>query len=52
MSEHIIVELPDGAKIHFGGEPEGGLAEVGFGDKVARPAPRSSKRRSAPSPAS
>jgi hypothetical protein len=36
MSAQIIVELPTGAKIHFGQEPVTGLSEVGIGADVAR----------------
>jgi hypothetical protein len=32
----MIVELADGAKIHFGRAPEGGLDEVSIGDEAAR----------------
>ena len=36
MSAQVIVELPDGAKIHFGREPETGLSEVSVAGNVAR----------------
>jgi NTP-dependent ternary system trypsin peptidase co-occuring protein len=36
MSAQMIVELPSGAKIHFGKEPPKGLAEVGVAEDVAR----------------
>jgi len=36
MSAQIIVELADGAKIHFGREPETGLSEVGIAEDIAR----------------
>ena len=36
MSAQMIVELSDGAKIHFGREPETGLSEVGAAEKIAR----------------
>ncbi len=36
MSAQMIVELPDGAKIHFGREPETGLSEVGVAEDIAR----------------
>ena len=36
MSAQMIVELPDGAKIHFGRDPETGLSEVGIPEKIAR----------------
>ena len=32
----MIVELPDGAKIHFGRELETGLSEVGIAEDIAR----------------
>jgi Trypsin-co-occurring domain 1 len=32
----MIVELADGAKIHFGREPETGLSEVGVAEDIAR----------------
>jgi hypothetical protein len=35
MSAQLIVELPDGAKIHFGREPETGLSEVGVAENIA-----------------
>ena len=36
MSAQMIVELPDGAKIYFGREPETGLSEVGVAEDIAR----------------
>ena len=36
MSAQMIVELADGAKIHFGREPETGLSEVGIAEDIAR----------------
>jgi len=36
MSAQIIVELADGAKIHFGREPETGLSEVGIAEDIAK----------------
>jgi hypothetical protein len=36
MSAQIVVELPAGRKLLFGGGAEAGLAEVGVGDEVAR----------------
>jgi len=36
MSAQMIVELPDGAKIHFGREPKTGLSEVGMAEDIAR----------------
>ena len=35
MSAQLIVELPDGAKIHFGREPEAGLSEAGVAENIA-----------------
>ena len=32
----MIVELADGAKIHFGREPRTGLSEVGIAEDIAR----------------
>jgi hypothetical protein len=32
----MIVELADGAKIHFGREPETGLSEVGVAEDIAK----------------
>ena len=36
MPAQMIVELPDGAKIHFGREPETGLSEGGIAVDVAK----------------
>ena len=36
MSAQMIVELPDGAKIHFGREPSTGLSEVGIAEDIAK----------------
>ena len=37
MSARMIVELPDGKKLLFGGRtPETGLSEVGIGDDLAK----------------
>jgi len=36
MSAQMIVELADGAKIHFGREPETGLSEVGVAEDIAK----------------
>lgn len=37
MSARMIIELPDGSKVLFGGRgPETGLAEVGIADDVAK----------------
>jgi hypothetical protein len=36
MSARMIVELPTGAKIHFGSDPVTGLAEVGVAEDIAR----------------
>jgi hypothetical protein len=36
MSAQMIVELADGAKIHFGREPETGLSEVGIAEDIAK----------------
>jgi Trypsin-co-occurring domain 1 len=36
MSEQVIVELSDGAKIRFGREPETGLSEVGVAEDIAK----------------
>jgi len=36
MSAQMIVELPDGAKIYFGREPEIGLSEVGVTKDIVR----------------
>ncbi|MGJ4942921.1 CU044_2847 family protein [Bradyrhizobium sp. HKCCYLS1011] len=35
MPARMIVEFPDGAKVHFGKEPTAGLAEVGIGEEIA-----------------
>jgi Trypsin-co-occurring domain 1 len=35
MSAQLTVKLSDGAKIHFGREPETGLAEVGIAENIA-----------------
>jgi hypothetical protein len=34
MATQMVVEFPDGAKIHFGREPPRGLAEVGVADTI------------------
>jgi hypothetical protein len=36
VSERMIVELPDGAKIHFGNDPTTGLSEVGITEDIAK----------------
>jgi hypothetical protein len=36
MSAQMIVELPGGAKIHFGHEPARGLSEVGIAEDIAK----------------
>src|SRR5215467_2559257 len=36
MSAQMIVELADGAKIHFGRESQTGLSEVGIAEDIAR----------------
>jgi hypothetical protein len=36
MSAQIIVELADGAKIHFGSAPKTGLSEVGVAEDIAK----------------
>ena len=36
MSAQMIVELADGAKIHFGRAPETGLSEVGIAEDIAK----------------
>jgi len=36
MSAQMIVELANGAKIHFGQEPETGLSEVGVAEDIAK----------------
>ena len=36
MSAQMIVELPSGAKIHFGQEPVTGLSEVGVAEDIAK----------------
>jgi len=37
MSAHMIIELPDGSKVLFGGRgPETGLSEVGIADDIRK----------------
>ena len=36
MAAQMVVELADGAKIHFGHAPETGLSEVGVAENIAR----------------